>query len=406
MDFIGEAVKDGLMYQRAQEGRGVYGVKVFDFDRDDGDYLLTDVEAGLDADLPNHSIKKKDESRQPPSERKVAVFMLDVRSNKTPWNEGLQSWVPNYSGDFLGEKQWEWFEQSIQRSDASINIIVNGLQVHSYRFMSSNSAELWSNFPTSRQRLYDTILHKNVLSPIIISGDVHMAQFLRKDCRKTHQISENDAQSRPIVEFTTSGMTHSWGTCAACTESFHISPWKYILCNTIGQSVMTLYHKIMPMPDLLVANKDGNDNNTEEFFVNGGAENAKIGRQYSLQLNFGELEIDWSRRLVKLRAIGKDANAPPLLSASYSFDQLTGHQTIPGRTNLKAFMKHDYLNYFMDGNLTNGKYTCVNNRGSVHPVQVVFGLIGVTTYMVSIIALHHIIVILGIRKFLGRLKKT
>lgn len=80
LDFVGED-KGGLMYERAKKGLGVYGVKVFDFSREDGKYLLSDDEAGLDADLLNDESRGGDEitDHQHESSRRVAIFVLDVR---------------------------------------------------------------------------------------------------------------------------------------------------------------------------------------------------------------------------------------------------------------------------------------------------------------------------------------
>ena len=52
LNFI-DINKNSIMYQRAKKGLGVYGVIVLDFSRDNGDYLMTDEEAGLDIDLMN-----------------------------------------------------------------------------------------------------------------------------------------------------------------------------------------------------------------------------------------------------------------------------------------------------------------------------------------------------------------
>ncbi len=239
LDFVGES-RDSVMYKRAERGYGVYGVKVFDFGRSEGEYLLSDEEAGLDADLgldldldldadldlgavTEESTSASDDAtsnnRQKYREKVVAIFVLDARTNKTPWAKGFGGWFPNYEGDFLGERQWQWFENSIRKSNASVNIIVNGLQVHSYRHPNSNSVELWSHFPKSRQRLYDVILQDGVKAPILLSGDVHMAQFLRKDCISRSDLDKSNdgggggggdakTKTKPLIEFTSSGMTH------------------------------------------------------------------------------------------------------------------------------------------------------------------------------------------------------
>ena len=56
--------------------------------------------------------------------------------------------------------------------------------------------------------------HEYHQAPIFISGDVHHAQLLRKDCRKKCPSSSSSTTNdlRPLYEVTTSGMTHSWGS--------------------------------------------------------------------------------------------------------------------------------------------------------------------------------------------------
>jgi alkaline phosphatase D len=194
------------MSRRAQAGYGVYGVKLFDFERPEGRQLVPDDEARIDPDVDT-SIHLPYSNKFPAySNKTVAVFVLDIRSNKDPWQEGAKAFQPDYEGDFLGEHQWEWLETSLKRSRAAVNVIVNGLQVHSNLFPSAHVAEKWANFPRSQQRLFDAILQDNVQAPILVSGDVHMTQFMRKDCRK---IKEPYSTSRPLIEMTTSGMTHS-----------------------------------------------------------------------------------------------------------------------------------------------------------------------------------------------------
>lgn len=181
------------MRTRALEGLGVYGVKLFDFSRPRGQHEVPEWDAGIDADLP-----------APPhpyhhSNQTVAVFVLDVRTNKSPWKKGSGKYLPDFEGDFLGEQQWQWFEQSIRRSRASVNIVVNGLQVHAQRFLDGNVAESWAQYPRSQQRLFDAVLNNSVEAPILVSGDVHMAQLMRKDCATKGEYSV----SRSLLEFTT-----------------------------------------------------------------------------------------------------------------------------------------------------------------------------------------------------------
>jgi len=301
LDFVGEG-EEGVMYQRARKGEGVYGVKVFDFDRDEGDYLISDEDAGIDPDIVGYKDNDMSKPKHPYKEKRVAIFVLDARTNRTPWGQGLNAWKRNYNGDFLGERQWKWFETAIRNSDASVNIIVNGLQVHPFRHPNANLAEQWAQFPTARQRLYDAVLQQGVRAPVLVSGDVHMAQLMRKDCWARDGISATP--TRPLIEFTTSGMTHSWGTVFASSQKFH-ETWRYYPMHVMSKVIMTVAHWIFPMPDLMVSSPKKEDDQSPLLFENGGAEGAKLGKQFSLEKNFGEIEIDWQNRNVWIRAFGQ-----------------------------------------------------------------------------------------------------
>ena len=191
--------KDSPMWIRAKQGFGLYGVKVFDFDRPIKTRLLSNIEAGLDPDVV--AIHTTNFSAPSLTNKKVAVFVLDIRTNRSPWKQGV---VADYEGDFLGDRQWEWFEEALRRSDAAANIVVQGLPVHAHRHYDNSIAEDWEKFPASRQRLYDTLLQEGVEAPILVSGDVHMAHLMRQDCFK----EGNKIMQRSLIEFTTSGMTH------------------------------------------------------------------------------------------------------------------------------------------------------------------------------------------------------
>jgi hypothetical protein len=70
---------------------------------------------------------------------------------------------------------------------------------------------------TAQQRIFDAMLQEGVDAPILISGDVHMAQIMRKDCKLN---SNNYGPSRPLMmEMKTNGMTHSWGMNAKTLET-------------------------------------------------------------------------------------------------------------------------------------------------------------------------------------------
>lgn len=304
--------KDSIMAQRARNGAGVYGVRVFDFSRPNGQELLSDDEAGIDPEVARQESPSY-------SNRSVAVFVLDVRSNKTPWIKGgIRKFFSDYGGDFLGETQWKWLQEALSRSMASVNIVVNGLQVHADKFADPNVAESWSRFPTSQDRLYQLLLQPHVKTPILISGDVHHASLSRKDC-------SSGTETRPLLEMTTSGMTHSWAVnfCAAPSRKCQS---RYTLFAT--KSTMTIGHHINPWTEIL---------------VDEGAEGAKSGLQYTLELNFGELEFDWENKAIQARVMGVNETAP-LLSVRWEMD-------------------------WQNRSHGNTSWHCINHRGPVNPVH-------------------------------------
>jgi hypothetical protein len=312
-DFLGEP-PESAMSRRARAGHGVYGVKLFDFARPNGQYDVSESDAAIDPDAFVH--------RQPHinpsySNRTVAVFVLDVRTNKTPWKKGSAAYIPDQTGDFLGERQWEWFESAIRRSRASVNIVVNGLQVHANRFPDGNIAEAWGKFPRAQQRLFDNLLQPGVSSPVLISGDVHMAQMMRKDCVRR---GDHESTPRALVELTTSGMTHSWGTLTSppLFDPSTKPTWMERYQTFVAGTLIRLLHYSCPWTDLL----DGE--NTAS-----GTTAATKGLQFSLEKNFGELEFDWDRRIVSMKVLGENFDgANPLLFAEYSLDQLSGHAPV------------------------------------------------------------------------------
>jgi len=350
------------MYQRSLEGKGVYGVQLFDFSRkinaDDGNNVLggghwvPETEAMIDPDVIDKVPSTNDAIVNYSTTHSVAVFVLDVRSNKTPWPKGkqhLNNAAPGSSNsesiqvpalDFLGADQWTWFQSALANSHARVNIIVSGLQVHTDRFPNDgNVVEEWSKFPESRDMLYDMILNSGVRSPLLISGDVHMSQFLRKDCIKSIDVQElNNDKTKPhppkrsLIEVTTSGMTHSWGTSFSSQPKHHTWPlWPY--SYLVSRTFMTMCHFVCPWNEIIIRRLGQG-----EAMVGRG--NGLAGKQYYLGLNFAELEFDFAHEqdstsdsgAVTVRIFGKKEDEPPKLEARWTFDELSGATSLPGMT--------------------------------------------------------------------------
>lgn len=119
-------------------------------------------------------------------DRKVKVILLDTRYNRDD---------PSPDGDMLGEEQWKWLEDEFRNSDVKITIIASSIQfVNTFK-----KFETWNNFPKSKQRMLDLIASTQLKGAMFISGDVHLGEISRH---------KYDAVSYPIVDFTSSGLTH------------------------------------------------------------------------------------------------------------------------------------------------------------------------------------------------------
>jgi hypothetical protein len=384
------------MYRRSLEGKGVYGVQLFDFSKRSteqfttttngvvwgGGYWVPDDIAKIDPDAIRNDNDRQYSSDIPQysTTHSVAIFALDVRSNKSPWPKGK---VDTHALDFLGQHQWEWLRVALNNSHATVNIIMSGLQIHPDRFPADgNVLEEWSKFPEARQLLYDTVLNSGARSPILVSGDVHMAQIMRRDCVKSSDIDDNKdnneqqwnkTRTRPLVEITTSGMTHSWGTSFSSQVKNHrwpLKPYAYFVSKTF----MTIAHYIVPMLDIVIKSssdvtvKKDKDDNTK--FTTG---RGSYGMQYYLGLNFAEFEFDFSDSekanvggSLTVRIFGEEVDGPPKLEMRYTFDELSGSVSFPGTSaRIHDFLIGRHLKDVRKESLQtkNDGWICVPHRG-------------------------------------------
>jgi len=119
--------------------------------------------------------------------KEIKIILLDGRSFRDTLVHSTlanKKYGPNPTGDLLGEAQWEWLENELSNSTASIHIIGCGIQ-----FISNEHGwEKWGNFPRSRQRFFK-LLEDTKLSKI------NLPQL-----------------DQPVLEITASGLTHTWSS--------------------------------------------------------------------------------------------------------------------------------------------------------------------------------------------------
>ena len=180
-----------------------------------------------------------------------------------------------------------------------------------------------------------------------------MAQILRKDCVKSADIDAADdgrpntdakadiaarTTTRPLMEITTSGMTHSWGTSFSSQIKNHRLPrWPY--AYFVSWTFMTICHLVCPWWDIVV--RTPNDSDDAAAGVGAGS----MGLQYHLGPNFAEFEFDFDddharEGALTVRIFGPEVNGPPKLQMKYTFDELSSTSTLP---SMMAKMPQDFL---------------------------------------------------------------
>jgi alkaline phosphatase D len=156
-------------------------------------------------------------------DRKVKVILLDTRyfrdSLWVEFPENQRAYVGNPEGDVLGEEQWAWLAGELTDSDASIHIIGSSIQVLS----EEHRYEKWSNFPRSKERLFKLLADKKPARTIFLSGDRHIAEISR---------IEIPGYPWPVFDFTSSGLTHTWGNSNVESNKHRVSD--FIIAKNFG----------------------------------------------------------------------------------------------------------------------------------------------------------------------------
>ncbi len=143
--------------------------------------------------------------------RRVQIILLDLRWNRS---ELIQIDSParlaertaqdrgpyevSFASDatLLGERQWLWLEEQLQ-IEADVRIIGSSIQL----LAEFTGWETWANYPQDRLRFIQ-LLEKYQQEPVlIISGDVHWAEYSQID---------STANGWPLMELTSSGLTETW----------------------------------------------------------------------------------------------------------------------------------------------------------------------------------------------------
>jgi len=134
----------------------------------------------------------------------VNIIILDTRYFRTRLTvdtTGNKRYIPNDFGDgtILGKAQWEWLENELKSSKSNFNIIISSIQ-----FLSKEHGfESWGNMPHEVSKMKGIISGSGAKGVIILSGDRHIAEISMDSIINLKY---------PIIDFTSSGLTHSYST--------------------------------------------------------------------------------------------------------------------------------------------------------------------------------------------------
>ena len=107
---------------------------------------------------------------------KVNLIALDTRYHRSPLGQESKPYsaVDDKTKTMLGEEQWQWLNDVIEK-ESDLIIIVSSIQV----MATDHGFEKWHNFPYERLRLLELLELQN--KPVVIlSGDRHRAGFYEK----------------------------------------------------------------------------------------------------------------------------------------------------------------------------------------------------------------------------------
>lgn len=183
-----------------------------DYGLNDGGYEYAKKDESQQQLLDFLGVSKSDERRQRKGvyyskmfntkKGSVRLIVLDTRYFRTALTASKNSkrrYDPNThaNGTILGGTQWKWLEDTLKSSTADFNIILSSIQFLSQQ----HGYETWGTMPNEIDKMYDLVVDSNAKGVLMLSGDRHISEFSKK---------EIEGLSYPLIDFTSSGMTHSY----------------------------------------------------------------------------------------------------------------------------------------------------------------------------------------------------
>jgi len=159
------------------------------------------------ADVPGDDPRRKREGLYGsytfgPTGQQVKILLIDNRYHSDAWGEGE---------DMLGPEQMRWLKQELRTSEAQLNLIASGTQV----LPVDQPYEKWANFPATRDALLQFIKDEDIPGVIFLSGDRHIHEI---------NLKNDDETDYPLIEVTSSGLTHAWRNFPGEPNRFRFGP--------------------------------------------------------------------------------------------------------------------------------------------------------------------------------------
>jgi len=140
--------------------------------------------------------------------KQVQIIILDTRYHRDaiikrpdgrPKNKGPYLPVTDKSTTILGEEQWSWLAQELEKP-ADVRFIVTSIQIVAYE----HAWEGWGIFPHERDRMYQLITDKKANGIVFLSGDRHLMEISKDEGQLGHKVPY------PIWDFTSSDITRDF----------------------------------------------------------------------------------------------------------------------------------------------------------------------------------------------------
>ncbi len=156
-----------------------------------------------------------------PEGKRVQIILLDTRTFRGPFKRdpvakeerlkigNVGGYVPQDDTEttVLGDAQWAWLERQL-REPAEVRLVCSSTQI----VPDAKGMDEWGCFPHERQRLFDLIEATKANSVILLSGNVHFAEISRVETR-----------AYPLLDFTSSGLTHVNEAYAKAANEFRVA---------------------------------------------------------------------------------------------------------------------------------------------------------------------------------------